>query len=87
VLFHGGFDNNWGEYHNTDIDSLLNKAGIEPDNTKALSLYQQIEQMLVDDAACLPLWFGKSYILVKPNVVGYKPTPMGIVRLNKVSLK
>ena len=59
---------------------------IEPDNVKALALYQQIEQMLVDDAACLPLWFGKNYILTKPYVSGYKPTPMGMVRLNKVSI-
>ncbi len=86
VLFHGGADNNWSEYRNSDVDSLLDKAGIEPDNAKALNLYQQIEQKLVDDAACLPLWFGKSYILTKPNVTGYKPTPMGFVKLNKVAV-
>lgn len=86
ILFHGGADNNWSEYRNSDVDSLLDKAGIEPDNAKALSLYQQIEQKLVDDAACLPLWFGKNYVLTKPNVTGYKPTPMGFVKLNKVSV-
>jgi oligopeptide transport system substrate-binding protein len=86
ILFHGGYDNNWGEYLNSDVDSLLDKAGIEPDNAKALTLYKQIEQMLVDDAACLPLWFGKNYVLTKPYVTGYKPTPMGFVKLNKVSV-
>jgi oligopeptide transport system substrate-binding protein len=86
VLFHGGVDNNWSEYRNPEVDSLLDKAGIEPDNVKALSLYQQIEQILVDDAACLPLWFGKNYVLTKPNVTDYKPTPMGFVKLNKVSV-
>jgi oligopeptide transport system substrate-binding protein len=86
VLFRSGSDNNWGEYQNPDIDNLLDKAGIEPDNVKALNLYQQIEQKLMDDAACLPLWFGKSYILTKPNVTGYQPTPMSFVKLNKVSV-
>jgi oligopeptide transport system substrate-binding protein len=86
ILFRSGNDNNWGEHQNPDIDNLLDEAGTEPDNAKALTFYQQIEQMLVDDAACLPLWFGKSYILTKPNVTGYKPTPMGLVRLNKVSI-
>jgi oligopeptide transport system substrate-binding protein len=86
VLFHGGVDNNWSEYRNPEVDSLLDKAGIEPDNVKALSLYQQIEQILVDDAACLPLWFGKNYVLTKSNVTGYEPTPMGFVKLNKVSV-
>jgi oligopeptide transport system substrate-binding protein len=86
ILFHSGSENNWSEYQNPEIDNLLDEAGIEPDNTKALNLYQQIEQKLVDDAACLPLWFGKNYILTKPSVSGYEPTPMGVVRLNKVSI-
>jgi len=86
ILFHSASETNWSEYQNSEIDNLLDKAGIEPDNAKALNLYQQIEQMLVDDAACLPLWFGKSFILTKPSVSGYKPTPMGVVRLNKVSI-
>jgi oligopeptide transport system substrate-binding protein len=86
VLFHSGSDTNWGEYSNAEVDALLDKAGIEPDNAKALALYQQAEQMLVDDAACLPLWFGKNYILSKPYLKGYKPSPMGFVKLNKVSV-
>jgi oligopeptide transport system substrate-binding protein len=86
ILFKGGADNNWGDYRNAEIDSLLDKAGVEPDNAKALSLYQQVEQKLVDDAACIPLWFGKNYELVKSYVQGYKPTPMGIVKLNRISV-
>lgn len=87
ILFHSGSDNNWGDYSNPAVDALLDKAGVEPDNVKALNLYQQVEQMMVDDAACLPISFGKGYTLVKPNILGYKLTPMGIARLNKVSVK
>jgi oligopeptide transport system substrate-binding protein len=43
--------------------------------------------MLVNDAACLPLWFGRNYILVKPYVKGYDLNPMGIAMLNKVSIE
>lgn len=86
ILFHTSSDTNWGEYSNPGVDALLDKAGIEPDNSKALNLYQQAEQMIVDNAACLPLTFGKGYILTRPNVIGYKPNPMGVVRLNKVSI-
>jgi len=86
VLFRTGQDNNFGEYSNPAIDALLDKAGLEADNAKALTMYQQAEQMLVDDAACLPLWFGKNYVLVKPYVSGYNPTPMGFVKLADVSV-
>jgi oligopeptide transport system substrate-binding protein len=86
ILFASNQQNNYGGYSNPDVDALLVKAGVEPDNAKSLIMYQQIEQMLVDNAACLPLWFGKNYTLVKPKVQGYIPTAMGCPKLNKVSI-
>jgi oligopeptide transport system substrate-binding protein len=86
VLFHTGAENNFSEYSNPAIDALLDKAAVETDETKSLEMYQQAEQMLVDDAACLPLWFGQNYTLVKPYVKGYKLNPMGFAWLNYVWL-
>ena len=68
VLFRSNVDNNYGEYSNPEADSLLQRAGVEPDFAQSLALYQQAEQKMVDDAACLPLWFGQNYILIKPYV-------------------
>jgi oligopeptide transport system substrate-binding protein len=87
VLFHSGADNNYGEYSNPEVDALLEAAGVEGDSELSLALYQQAEQKLVSDAACLPIYFGQSYILVKPYVKGYNPNPLGFVRLNEVSVE
>ena len=87
VLFRSGADNNHGEYSNPEVDALLEKAGLEQDREVSLTLYQQAEQKLVTDAACLPLWFGQNYTLVKPYVKGYDLDPSGIVMLNKVSIE
>jgi oligopeptide transport system substrate-binding protein len=87
VLFHTGAENNFAGYSNPAIDVLLEKAGIEPDTVRSLKLYQQAEQMLVDDAAVLPLWFGRNYVLVKPYVQGYQLNAMGYVMLNKVRIE
>ncbi len=87
VLFQTGAENNFGEYSNPAIDAILEQAGLEADTAKSLELYRQAEQMLVDDAAILPLWFGKNYILVKPYVQGYELNPMGFAWLNKVSIQ
>ncbi len=86
VLFHTGAENNFAEYSNPEVDALLDKAAVEADNEKSLGLYQQTEQMLMDDAACLPLWFGENYLLVKPYVEGYKLTPLGFAWLEKVKI-
>ena len=87
ILFHSGADNNYGEYSNPEVDALLEAAGVEGDSDLSLVLYQQAEQKLVADAACLPIYFGQSYILVKPYVKGYNPNPLGFVRLNEVSVE
>ena len=60
---------------------------MEQDNNLSLALYQQAEQMLVEDAACLPLWFGQNYILVKPYIKGYELNPMGLAMLSSVSIE
>jgi oligopeptide transport system substrate-binding protein len=87
VLFHTGADYNYGEYSNPEVDALLASAGVEQNSERSLALYQQAEQKLVEDAACLPVYFGQSYTLVKPYVKGYNPNPLGFVRLNEVSVE
>lgn len=87
VLFHTGSDNNYGGYSNTEVDSLLNMANTEMDYEASLEMYQQAEQILVDDAACLPLWFGQNYMLVKPYVKGYDLNPLGMPSLEHTSIE
>ncbi len=87
VLFRGGSDINYGEYRNPEVDVLLDKAGVEPDKNRSIALYRQAEQKLIDDAACLPLWFGRNYLLVKPYVKNYQVNPLGFAMLNLVSIE
>ncbi|MFH1381864.1 MAG: peptide ABC transporter substrate-binding protein [Chloroflexota bacterium] len=87
VLFYGRSDNNYGGYRNPAVDALLEKARAEPDEGEALALYRQAEQALVTDAAGVPLWWGKNYLLTKPYVKGYKVNALGQVMLNKVSVE
>ncbi|MCD6452971.1 MAG: peptide ABC transporter substrate-binding protein [Dehalococcoidales bacterium] len=87
LLFHSGAEYNYGGYSNTEVDSLLDRAGVELERQASLALYRQAEQKLVSDAASIPLWFGKNYVLVKPYVSGYELNPLGIAMLNRVSIK
>jgi len=87
ILFGTGSESNFGEYSAPGVDALLSRAAVETDTEQMLALYRQAEEMLVSDAAALPLWFGRNYLLVKPYVKGYKPNPLGSVRLNLVSVE
>jgi ABC-type transport system substrate-binding protein len=87
VLFHTGTSTNIGEYSNPELDALLEKARVETDEATRTSLYQQAEQIIVRDAACLPLFFDVAYTLVKPYVKNLPLTPMWIPRLKYVYIE
>jgi oligopeptide transport system substrate-binding protein len=87
VLFRTGAQNNTGGYSNQQLDSLLDQAAIEQDATVRSNMYRNAEQIVVQDAAILPLFFGRNYILAKPYVKDYVLSPMGYPLLNKVSIK
>jgi oligopeptide transport system substrate-binding protein len=87
ILFYTGSENNIFEYSNSSLDALLDQAAIEQDRADRLAMYQQAEQLVVDDAPCLPLFHGANYILVEPYVKGYELSPRGIPDLSKVYLE
>lgn len=87
ILFHTGSQSNNGGYSNPKVDALLDQAASEQDTQKRLSLYQQAEQIIVQDAAVLPLFFGHDYILVKPYVKNYVYSPLGYPILSEVSVQ
>jgi len=87
VLFHSGTKDNIGEYSNSEVDALLKEARVEKDVTARMNLYQQAEQMIVNDAACLPIYFDVSYTLVKPYIENLPLTPLWIPRLRYVSIE
>jgi ABC-type transport system substrate-binding protein len=87
VLFRGGATNNVGRYLNAEVDALLDQAGVEGDIEEREKIYQQVERMLVGDAAAIPLYFDRSQQLVKPYVDGLSFTPFGMLDLRNVVLQ
>jgi oligopeptide transport system substrate-binding protein len=78
VLFHSGSSQNNGGYANPQLDTLLEAARVEQDVSRRIGMYQQAEQIIVDDAAALFTVAPLSYQLVKPYVKGYVFTPIDI---------
>jgi oligopeptide transport system substrate-binding protein len=84
ILFHSKGGYNIGNYSDKEVDGLLEKAAIELDTVNRYKLYQQAEQKLVTEAACLPLWLNTNYVLIKPYVKDYKLNSLGIPSFEKV---
>jgi oligopeptide transport system substrate-binding protein len=78
TLFHSGAQQNRGNYSNPEVDQLLEAARSERDSDQRMRLYQQAEQLIVNDAAVIPLQYSLSFLLTKPYLKGYIHTPIGI---------
>ena len=87
VLFYSDSSNNHTNYNNPQVNVLLEKARVETDEDLRFSIYSEVEQMILDDAPWIPLWYsGERYLLVKPNVHDYLQTPLIIPKLKHVYL-
>ncbi len=76
VLLRSGAEMNDGHYSNPELDRILDEAAVEPDVETRIALYQQAEQIIVEDAPYLFLFHGKNYELVKPYILGYVDSPV-----------
>lgn len=87
ILFHSESSNNHTHYSNSEVDALLEQARTETNEAERIRIYQQVEQLIIDDAPWIPLWYsGEQYVLIKPNVKDYLLPPLYIPRLRYVYL-
>ncbi len=87
ILFHSGAYYNNSNFSSKELDALLDQAAVEQDYNKRIAMYQQAEQLVIDQAPVMPLWFSRNYVLVNPRVKGYNIDPMGVPRFNQITLE
>lgn len=88
IKFHSaniGFSNE-ARFNNPEVDALIEQAQTEQDEAKRFQLYQQAEQIIVDEAPWIPLYHGKDNALIKPYVQNFLLAPLVIPTLRFVSI-
>ena len=79
LLFHSENNNNHTNYSNPEVDRLLEEARTERDRARRFEIYNQVEQMIMDDAPWVWTWYrGEGYALIKPEVSDYFMLQMSI---------
>jgi oligopeptide transport system substrate-binding protein len=87
VKLYGDSPDNDSKYRNPEVDSLLEQADTEEDPTQRLALYQQAEQIIVNDAPWIPLFHDEYSVLIKPYVKDYVLPPFVIPRMRYVHIE
>lgn len=78
---------NYTRYKNPLFDVLYEQSTREPNDSLRYRLYQQMDQMLMNDAPVVPLWYDMVIHLVQPGVQGFKPNALNWLELRRVKLK
>ena len=87
LLFHSESDGNRTNYSNPEVDALLEQARVEQDVTRRFELYNQVEEMILDDAPWVLLWNDEDwYFLIKPHVQDYFLLPLTIPKFRYIHL-
>ncbi len=74
---------NYTRYNNPAFDVLYEQANREPNDSIRYLLYQQMDQLLMNDAPVVPLWYDMVIHLVQPDVKNFKPNALNWLELRR----
>ena len=75
---------NYTHYKNPEFDVLYEKVLREQNREVKNALYQQMDQMLMDDAPIIPLYYDQVIRLVHKNIKDLTTNPMNLLNLKLV---
>ena len=87
LLFRSDSSHNKFSYSNDEVDTLLIQAAVETDARRRAGLYQQIEEIVLEDWVAVPLWHDRQFLLVQPHVKGFELTPIGVPQLQNIRIE
>lgn len=86
-LFSSGSTQNELGYSNSKVDELLEEARVEWDNTRRNNLFWQAEQIILDDAAVIPIFWSVQHLLVKPCVQNWPDLSIGVPKYRYITIE
>ena len=78
---------NYTRYNNPKFDALFEKAIAETNDSVRYQLYRQADQVMIEDAPVVPLFYDEVVHLVQPNVQGFPPNALNLLELRRVKLQ
>lgn len=75
---------NYTHYSNSQFDYLYEKSQSESNDSIRYDYYQQMDQLLIDNAPVVPLYYDQVVRLVQNNVSGLTTNAMNLLNLKRV---
>lgn len=78
------FGQNYFHYKNLKYDALYEKAKVEMNDSLRVKYYKQMDQLLIDDAPIVPLYYDQVVRLVGNKISNLSMNAMNMLNLKKV---
>lgn len=75
---------NYTRYSNTAFDELYERSLTENNDSIKNALYRQMDQLMINDAPVVPLWYDEVIHLVNKRVRGFPPNGQNLLELRRV---
>jgi oligopeptide transport system substrate-binding protein len=75
---------NYTRYKNARFDELYEKALVTENDSMRYDLYRQMDQLVINDAPVVPLWYDEVIHLVNPRVKNFTPNGLNLLELRRV---
>ena len=72
---------NYTRYKNPAFDVLYERSLIENNDSLRYALYREMDQLVINDAPVIPIWYDMAIHLVQPNVQGFYPNALNLLEL------
>ncbi|HEY4148667.1 MAG TPA: ABC transporter substrate-binding protein [Chitinophagaceae bacterium] len=77
---------NYTRYKNPLFDRLYERSLTEENDSIKYDLYRQMDQMMINDAPIVPLWYDEVFRLVNPRVKHFTANGLNLLELRHVEL-
>lgn len=78
---------NYTRYKNRVFDKLYERSLGETNDSLRYQLYRQMDQIIIDDAPVIPLWYDMVIRLINEKVTGLNVNALNLLELRRVSFK
>jgi len=78
---------NYTRYKNPEFDALFERALAETNDSLRYKLYRQADQVVMNDAPVVPLWYDESIHFVQPNITGFESNSLNLLELRRTKIE
>ncbi|WP_432712147.1 ABC transporter substrate-binding protein [Pedobacter sp.] len=78
------FGPNYTGYFNDAFDKLFEQSYYEIDDEKRYDLYHKMDNMVLEHASIVPVYYDQSVVMLQNNISGYPMNPLNLMILKKV---